>query len=232
MIISCPSCATRYEMTASRIAAEGTMIKCAACGQSWLEGCATEVAASPPRQLPVVIDTFEPDVEIRRLVEASRAARDNFAVKRRERLHRLGRWGALAAAMMAPFILAVLFPEAVVRAAPATVGAYSAFGKTVNIYGIGLRRIQMQHLLVSGAPVLAIKGEIVNTSGSDRKIPSLRFGLRNDSNVEIYSWTLDSGARPLKPGEVNNFVTRLSSPPATAKNLQVRFAHADEILHE
>ncbi|MGH6821659.1 MAG: zinc-ribbon domain-containing protein, partial [Methylocella sp.] len=43
MIISCPSCATRYDMPASRIAAEGTMIKCAACGQSWLEGRAIEV---------------------------------------------------------------------------------------------------------------------------------------------------------------------------------------------
>jgi hypothetical protein len=219
-------------MPASRIAAEGTMIKCAACGQSWIEGCAIELATSPPKQLPVVLDTFEPDAEIRRLVEASRAARDSFAVKRRERLHRLARWGALAAAMTAPFILAVLFPEAVVRAAPSTVGAYSAFGKTINIYGINLRHIEMQHMFVSGAPVLAIKGEILNNSNSDRKVPSLRFGLSNDANVEIYSWTLDSGARPLKPGEVNNFVTRVSSPPATAKNLQVRFAHADEILHE
>jgi predicted Zn finger-like uncharacterized protein len=233
MMISCPSCATRYDMPASRVAAEGTMIKCAACGQSWLEGCAVEVPGSPPRQLPAVIDSvYAPDAEIRRLVEASRAARNNFAIKRRNRQRRLAAWGAFAATMMLPFILAGIFPEAVVRAAPATVSAYAALGTTVNIYGIGLRRIEMQHMMVDGAPVLAVKGEIINTSGSDRKIPSLRFGLRNGADAEISRWTLDSGARPLKAGEATSFVTRIASPPATARNLQIRFAHADEIVHE
>jgi hypothetical protein len=219
-------------MPASRIAAEGTMIKCAACGQSWLEGCATEVVGTPPGQLPVVINTFEPDAEIRRLVEASRAARNSFAIKRRERQRRGAALGALTLAMMSPIILAAIFPEVVVRAAPATVNVYAALGKTVNIYGISLRRIEVQHISVSGAAVLAVKGEIVNISGSDRKIPSLRFGLRDTANAEVYNWTLDSGARPLKAGEATSFVTRVASPPESARNLQVRFAHANEILHE
>ena len=226
MIISCPSCATRYDMPASRIAAEGTMIKCAACGQSWLEGRAIEVAQG---KVPAIADPFQPDAEIRRLVEASREARETFAVKRRQRQRRMAAWGAFAAAMAVPVILAAIFPETVVRAAPATVSAYEALGKDINIYGIDLRRIEMQHMVVEGARVLAVKGEIVNISGGSRKIPSLRFGLRDAASTEVYQWTLDSGARPLKAGEVTSFVTRVASPPETARHLQIRFAHADEI---
>lgn len=229
MIISCPSCATRYDMPASRIAAEGTMIKCAACGQSWLEGRAIEVTGNSQGKVPAVTDHFEPDAEIRRLVEASREARNNFAVKRRQRQRRMAKWGAFAAAMTAPVIIALVFPEAVVRLAPATVSAYEALGRDINIYGIGLRRIEMQHMLVDGTRVLAVKGEIVNISGGDRKIPSLRFGLRDGTNAEVYKWTLDSGARPLRPGEITSFVTRVASPPETARIVQIRFAHADEI---
>ncbi len=229
MIVSCPSCATRYDMPASRIAAEGTMIKCAACGQSWLEGHAIDVTSNPPANVPAVIDRFEPDAEIRRLVEASRTARDNFAVKRHQRQRRMAAWAAFATALVAPLIMAMAFPEAVVRAAPATISAYRALGRDINIYGIDLRRIEMQHMVVDGARVLAVKGEIANISGRDRKIPSLRFGLSDEANAEVYKWTLDSGARPLRPGEVTSFVTRVASPPETARNLQIRFAHADEI---
>jgi hypothetical protein len=77
--------------------------------------------------------------------------------------------------------------------------------------------------------VLAIKGEIVNVAGSERKIPWLLFQLAADDGAEVYRWTLDSGTRPLKSGEATSFVTRVASPPEQASNILIRFAHADEI---
>ena len=206
------------------------MIKCAACGHSWLEGRAIEVVNAPSRQLPAVIDHgFEPDHEIRRLVEASREAQDNFAALRRMRRRGTAAWAAFAVAVVAPFLMAMAFPEQVVRLAPATVVAYRALGRYVNIYGLELRHIEMQHMVVDGAIVLAVKGDIANVSSGERKIPSLRFGLRDETGSEVYQWTLDSGARPLRPGEVTGFVTRVAAPPETAKTVEIRFAHADEI---
>jgi predicted Zn finger-like uncharacterized protein len=230
MIVACPSCATRYDMPASRFAAEGTMIKCAACGHSWLEGRAVEVVNAPTRQLPTVIDhAFEPDREIRRLVEASREAHEQFSVKRKLRRRQLAAWSAFGLAVMTPFAFAATFPEMIVRVAPAAVVAFDALGRDINIYGLDLRRVELQHMVVDGTRVLAVKGEIANISDGSRKIPSLRFGLRDATNAEVYQWTLDSGARPLRSGEITNFVTRLASPPEAAKNLEIRFAHADEI---
>ena len=83
--------------------------------------------------------------------------------------------------------------------------------------------------LLTGLRVLSIKGEISNISNSTQKIPWLRFALNDGQPAEVYTWTLDTGARPLRAGESTSFVTRVASPPETAKDLQIRFAHRDEI---
>jgi hypothetical protein len=76
---------------------------------------------------------------------------------------------------------------------------------------------------------VTVKGEIANITGGERKIPSLRFGLSDNFGNEVYHWSLDSGTRPLRAGEITSFVTRVASPPETTKDIEIRFAHADEI---
>ena len=66
----------------------------------------------------------------------------------------------------------------VVRAAPAAARLYEKAGIKVNIYGLELRRVQQEHVIVDGISVLAIKGEIVNVSDVDRKIPALALRPR------------------------------------------------------
>ena len=77
--------------------------------------------------------------------------------------------------------------------------------------------------------MIAIKGEVVNVSGTDRKIPWLRFGLKSVEHQEVYQWQLDTESRPLRPGEAKSFVTRVASPPETANTVEIRFARAEEI---
>jgi predicted Zn finger-like uncharacterized protein len=230
MIISCPSCTTRYNFPEERLSSDSMAISCSACGHSWVESRAVEIVDISPRKVPAVIEHgFEPDSEVKRLVEASRRAREAFAVKKQQRLGRLRGWAILGACMLAPVAAAASFPEAVVGMAPVTVRAYDAVGYNVNIYGLEVRRIEQQYAIVDGMRVLSIKGEISNVSNSTQKIPWLRFGLKDGRQLEVYNWTLDTGARPLRSGESTNFVTRVASPPEIAKNLQIRFAHRDEI---
>ena len=230
MIISCPSCSTHYNFPEQRLSGDGMAISCAACGHSWIESRAIEIVDISPRKVPAVIEHgFEPDSEVKRLVEASRRAREAFAVKKRQRLSRLRGWAILGACLIAPVAAAAAFPAVVVGVAPATVRAYDALGYSVNIYGLEVRRVEQQHAIVDGVRVLTIKGEISNISDSTQKIPWLRFGLKDEQQLEVYNWTLDTGARPLRASESTNFVTRVASPPETAKNLQIRFAHRDEI---
>jgi hypothetical protein len=218
-------------MPAYQIAADGTLLRCASCGHSWLESRAIEIAAAPPpRQVPAIIEhSPEPDHEIRRLVEASRQAQEDFAVRRRKKRRRLAGWAGFAAAAMSPLAVAIAAPEIVVKSLPVTVKGYKLAGQDINIYGLELRKLDMQHMLLDGARVLAIKGEIANTSSGERKIPWLRFGLQETAGKEVYQWTLDTESRPLRPGEITSFVTRVAAPPETAKIVEIRFAHAEEI---
>jgi predicted Zn finger-like uncharacterized protein len=230
MIVYCPSCSTRHDIPTSRLAASGGMVRCSGCGQNWIEGKAAEVEELPSRHAPRVIEHgFEPDSEVRRLLEASREARDRFAAQRRRRLSRIRGWSIFAALVAAPFAAAAALPEMIVTYAPASIRAYQAIGMEVNIYGLDIRRVQQQHAIVDGTRVLSIKGEIVNVTDDPVKMPWLRFGLSDTSGAEVYFWTLDTGARPLRAGESTTFTTRVAAPPESARKLHIRFARASEI---
>jgi predicted Zn finger-like uncharacterized protein len=231
MIISCPSCHSRHSLPDNRYAGDSMAISCTHCGHRWIESRAVEIYdVAPSRSLPMVIEpSFEPDLEVRRLAQAARQAQEAFAAKRRQRLKRLRGWAILAAAMAAPVAAAAAFPTSVVKLAPAAIKAYDLAGVNVNIYGLEVRRVEQQHAIVDGTRVLTIKGEIVNVTGSAQKMPWLRFGLIDGAAQDVYHWTLDTGSRPLKPGEATSFITRVASPPESARNLQIRFAHGDEI---
>lgn len=230
MIIRCPSCSTRFDSPVSRFDTDGTMIKCSVCGHGWLEGRAIEIAREAVPKLPAVIDnTYEPDSEIRRLFDATRDAQEAFATKRKRRRAAALAWCGFGAALLSPVVVAAALPETVVRIAPASIAAYQWIGQDVNIYGLNIRKVEVQHLIVEGTRVVAIKGEIVNTSSEPRKIPWLRFGLKGVGNDEVYDWLLDTATRPLSPGESTNFVTRVASPPEAAGKVEIRFAKAAEI---
>jgi hypothetical protein len=117
----------------------------------------------------------------------------------------------------------------VVSVAPAAIAFYDWIGREVNIYGLELRKVELQHLLVGDQRVIAIKGELLNVSGTERKIPWLRFELRDGGNQEVYQWQLNTESRPLRPGEAKSFVTRIASPPQAAETVEIRFARADEM---
>jgi hypothetical protein len=46
---------------------------------------------------------------------------------------------------------------------------------------------------------------------------------------EVYHWTTAAGTRPLRAGEVSNFIARIASPPQAGERLEIRFARIDEI---
>lgn len=170
-----------------------------------------------------------PSPDLIQLFEAAKAARLDFEVLRRRRRTKAMTWGALALLSALPAVWVLTFPEQVVSAVPASIDIYKALERDVNIYGVEIRQVDLEHLHVDGKEIIAVKGELVNVSSSTRKIPWLRFGLKSRDNAEVYHWTLDTEARPLKPGETTSFVTRLAAPPENARDVEIRFARADEI---
>ncbi|MDE2386050.1 MAG: FxLYD domain-containing protein [Alphaproteobacteria bacterium] len=229
MIVSCPSCTTRYDIGAAP--SDGPVfVSCRHCGHRWKELPMIEVEDVPVRNLPKVVEhEDEPQLDVQRLVEAAQQAKLEFVNRRRLRARRLAGWASFGFCAVIPFLVAAWVPETVVSAAPYTIKAYERLGYQVNVYGLDIRRIEQQNRLVDGAHVLMVKGEVSNPTNEVRKIPWLRFALSDEAGKELYSWTLDTASRPLRPGETTAFTTRIAAPPELAKNLQIRFAHLDEI---
>lgn len=230
MITFCPSCSTPLELTSLRLEHDAGMVRCPACGHGWLEGKAIELPpeavrpASPVPEAPCI-----PEPDVRQLMAASLEAQEAFLRRRKHRRTAAVAWLGLSLVAVSPAAIAMSFPETVVSLMPASIGLYDWMGRDVNIYGLKIKAVDIQHLLIDGKKVIAIKGELVNVSDRDRKIPWLRFGLKSADRAEVYQWQLDTDSRPLRPGEAKGFITRVAAPPESARTLEIRFARADEI---
>jgi predicted Zn finger-like uncharacterized protein len=220
----CPSCSTQIDLNSSDL--DQGVAHCPACNHGWLEAKPVEPLRSA---LPVADHAELPDQEVRQLLSASLLAQEAFQQRRKRRRAAIAAWLGLALFAATPAAIALTLPAQVVAAAPAAIGFYDWLGEEVNIYGLEIRKVELQHLIVNSQKVIAIKGELQNVSSDERKIPWLRFGLKSADNVELYQWQLDTASRPLRPGESKSFVTRVASPPEAASRVEIRFARPDEI---
>ena len=232
MLASCPSCSTRNSLSARE--AQGLSVaECRSCSHRWREIEALDAIdvseLSTPLVPAIISHEVGPDRESRRLVELARESQDRFAAQKQAKARRLRNWGIFAGFLLAPIVPALAMPELVVKAAPITQKFYEAAGYEINLYGLEIRKVERQHAIVEGKRILSVKGEISNIDDETRKIPHLRFVLEGPSGEELYAWTLDTAARPLRAGETTGFMTRVAAPPEAAQNLKIRFARSDEI---
>ena len=234
MITGCPSCATHDGLPARRRAdtwvGDTWMGACPTCGHELLETKAIEIFDEGPRR-PLMLASgagADLDDEARRLAGVARATAERHREQRaRRRATRRG-WTILALACLAPLAGAAAFPESVVRAAPAAARIYSLAGLEVNAFGFTIRDAASELQMEAGAPLLAVRGEVVNVTDTALPVPALRFVLRDGSGRETYTWTLDGvGTRTVEPGKATSFLTRVAAPPADVEDVEIRFARGD-----
>jgi hypothetical protein len=222
----------RYNLPS--MASGSVLLTCRSCGHHWREIetlDAIDISEVPKRRLPALLDHDDgPELEASRLVQMARDAQEEHQLRLSKRRRRLQQWAVFGSFVLAPFVAAAAMPETVVNAAPISIKAYTALGYDINLYGLEVRGVEREHIIMDGQRILSVKGVIANVDGEARKIPWLRFALTGPSGEELYSWTLDTGAKPLlRPGESTSFVTRISAPPEASQKLQIRFARSDEI---
>lgn len=235
MIVSCPACATRYDLP-NETSSDATVMRCQRCGHGWMEAPATAVSDLVPVRADnshaEAADEAEARViaEARKIARAARLAEHKAITARERRAVQMRGWAGLAAGVCLLLGAVVLMPERIVQASPAAAKLYSLAGKTVNIYGLTISSIEQQYMIVNGQPVLALRGHIANITEGDRRVPPLRFVLRNASGDQLHAWTLNSvGKGPIGAGVVSSFVTRLAAPPEGVESVEIRFARPGEI---
>ena len=130
--------------------------------------------------------------------------------------------GALVVALM-------IWRTDVVRLLPQTAAFYKLVGLEVNLRALAFKDVKISSENVDGKPVLVIEGVIVGQARKPVELPRLRFSVRDAQGAEIYAWNAVLEQPVLKPGEKAWFKSRLASPPAEGRNIDVRFFNKRDI---
>lgn len=242
MILTCPSCDTRYAVDSAKFPTAGRTVRCAKCSHSWHQAAeAPEFIAEPPAAAPETAAEAQPAPQ-RSLADAPMP--DSFPVNPSPtrafapmamapqprsplgpKLAVAAGWVGLIAVLLLIAASAVRYRQDIVVIWPQSAGAYSTLGLHVNASGIDFRQVDYHRESEDGQVVLAVSGVIVNAGSRQLPVPQMvRVTLSDASNHELYHWTFKPDATVLGPGQSVPFVTRLSSPPAAARHLEVRFA--------
>src|SRR5687768_11390787 len=113
MILTCPSCSTRYVVNPASLGSDGKMVRCARCAHSWMQRPPVEPPPIPPEDLeppPQIIRPLPPGSNL----PVARPARG------RERSSRAALWVALALAVAGLGLGGALWRDDVVEAWPAS----------------------------------------------------------------------------------------------------------------
>jgi predicted Zn finger-like uncharacterized protein len=172
--------------------------------------------AAPPAAAGEDIETFA----------ARRARRDAL---RRGRWLKSGLSTAILVLLMANAAL-IAWRKDMVRLLPQTAPLYAAIGLPVNLRGLAFENIRMSRIEHDDIGVLVVEGSIINVTSYPVEVPRLRLALRNEAKHEIYSWTTMPSRSILGPGEALPFRSRLASPPADAREVEVRFFSRRDVV--
>lgn len=137
-------------------------------------------------------------------------------------------WAALVLFVAGSIYGVVQYRRDIATFWPATAKLYEAAGAPINLVGFELAQVSYERQDENGLPVLAIKGQVVNISDETKPVPRVRVALLDDKQKELYHWTFALAEPELKPKGKASFVTRLSSPPVGARDLEVRFVERGE----
>lgn len=136
----------------------------------------------------------------------------------------------LAIAVFGSVALGLLIWRAdIVRLMPQTAAFYRLIGFEVNLRGLAIKDVRISRETVESKPVLVIQGVIIGQAKKTVDVPRLRFSVRDAKGTEIYAWNAVLEQQALRPGEIAWFRTRLASPPAEARAIDVRFFNRRDI---
>ena len=246
MILTCPSCRTRYQTDGAHFNAPGRNVRCAKCGQVWFQAApelepelepeaivapAASVAPANIEQTPEPVVAEHGALDFGTVPSVEEAESVPEEIPRRSRgvayAQSVG-WAALIFLIGAIGWGTIHYRETIAALWPQSASLYAVLGLPVNVRGITLTNISYKQEYEDGQPVLSVTGKVVNFSTREQPVPEIRVVLLDDAKHELYHWTFDAGIPTLRPGAESPFVTRLSSPPPEARNLNVRFAEAGD----
>lgn len=140
-------------------------------------------------------------------------------------LRRLGRIGT-ALALVGILGGGIIGRGVIVEQFPALAGVYAALGLGVNVVGLEFADVRTLRSLSEGRDVLIVSGHIRSVARRTVALPQVIVTLIGAAGESLYEWSVEPQTADLEPGESISFETRLTAPPANARDVRLTFANA------
>jgi predicted Zn finger-like uncharacterized protein len=214
MILTCSACSTRYLVDPSALGAGGRRVRCAKCGESWMQ--------APPPDMPRPVEVDPRPEELRPLPPGSNLP---AFPSRRDRRAAAAWWGVVLLVAGGLTAGAVVAREEVVTAWPAAARLYDTVGLPVEplAAGLELRNVQSERRAEDGLTRLVVHGQIVNVSDRERAVPALQAVARDAGQQAIRDWSIAPSRASLLPGEIATFESVLPDPEPVISEISITF---------
>lgn len=204
MIITCPSCTTRFQIGDNALGPAGRRVRCAKCGENWWQ----DPVAAEPEAAPVEAEPEAPSIpqtpgDIDAAIKPDRGGEPDHRVDWPEirsdppfweisaRGIKVG-WALLGVLIVTIAAGGWLWHDRVAAAWPKSARLFALFGIEAKTAPPVFDMRETRASWEEGGSVLLVEGRIVNASAAERPFPEVRLILRDADGRDI-------GAAPMRP---------------------------------
>lgn len=235
MIVTCPSCSTRYLVDPAAIGHDGRRVKCARCGHQWRESAIEVLPPPAPAPRPVLVGPAAPQPM------PPPSAADHItnlpaviAPRRRD-----GPAVGLALAVLLIGGLAgvgYFARDSIIRFWPPAIRLYDTIGVPVAApvstgalgQGLVLQALEVRRIAGTGPEQVVVTGRVENRALVIRPVPPIEVRLLDGSRAVVARTPLAVSTSVLEPEQSVAVAATIETTPDAAQQLEIGAETATE----